>query len=440
MKGEKMKSLKSVFIFVISVIIILQVLLIESITAQPQFGIGANGGFAKPYSDYPKTGLALSGGVLGRYLLSDRFNLSLGVGFSRLTDENDEFMSYLNQVDLMANFNLLPEGVFIPYVSVGMGAFSFQYFSHSKPAGYVYTRIPTMTKENQGETFYDGSFIIGGGMDLFVSPKIAITALADYRFTTGDDIDGFNNQDTKGSKDGYLNARFGLTYYLGERRAARTDDDLLALERVEFGEVEDDILSQLESGNTFPSLESQPDVSSLQSRYNELNQNIESKQSEINELQKDLSFKDQRISDLEKELQSGGGSLRAGAYSSAGSFSDNYQQALQTYYSRNYMDAINLFQQLKNSYPNHKLASNCDYWIGESYFGLANYKMAIQAFQNVFSHSFSYKKDDATLMLGRCYMKLNDYENARNYLQELLNKYPDSEYVGKAKEWLNRIG
>ena len=57
-----------------------------------------------------------------------------------------------------------------------------------------------------------------------------------------------------------------------------------------------------------------------------------------------------------------------------------------------------------------------------------------------FIHSFSYKKDDATLMLGRCYMKMNDFETARNYLQELLNKYPDSEYVGKAKEWLNRIG
>ena len=438
-----MKSLKCFFIFVISVMLLTQILLIESATAQPRFGIGANGGFAKPFNDYPHTSLALSGGVLGRYILSDRFNLSLGVGFSRLTDENTEFLSYLNQVDLKANFNLLPEGVFIPYVSLGMGAFSFQYFSQSKPAGYEYTRIPTTSEANEGETFYDGSFIIGGGVDLFVTPKIAITALADYRFTTGDDIDGFNNQDTKGSKDGYLNARFGLTYYLGERGAAQMDEDLLALERVEFGEVEDDILSQLESGDAFPSMENQPGggAPALQSRYNELNQNIELKQREINDLQQDLGYKDQKIADLENELQKGGGSLRAGAFSSAtGSFSDNYQQALQVYYAKNYMDAINHFQDLKNRFPDHKLASNCDYWIGECYFGMANYKMAIQAFQNVFTHSFSYKKDDATLMLGRCYMKLNDYENARNFLQELLNKYPDSEYVGKAKEWLNRIG
>ena len=69
MKGEKMTSLKCFFIFVISVMILLQILLIESVTAQPRFGIGANGGIAKPFSDYPKTGLALSGGVLEYNLL-----------------------------------------------------------------------------------------------------------------------------------------------------------------------------------------------------------------------------------------------------------------------------------------------------------------------------------------------------------------------------------
>jgi len=439
-----MKFLKIVFIFVISVLMIVQILLVESVFAQPQFGIGANGGFALPYTDYPQSAIALSGGVLGRYLFSDRFNLSLGIGFSRLTDNNDEYMSYLNQVDLMANFNLIPEGIFIPYLSAGLGAFSFQYFPHTnKPAEYQYTRIPN-TGITQGENYYDGSFIIGGGVDLFVSPQVAITALADYRFTTGDDLDGFNNQDSKGSKDGYLNARFGLTYYLGQRRAGRGEEDLLALQRVEFGEVEDDILRQLESGDNLPSLDNQltgpGSQSALQSRYQELTQNIDEKQREITELQQNLSFKDQRIADLENEIQKGGGSIRAGAYSSTGSFSDDYQNALQTYYAKNYMTAINLFQDLKNRFPNHKLTSNCDYWTGESYFGLANYKMAIQAFQNVFTHSFSYKKDDATLMLGRCYMKMNDFETARNYLQELLNKYPDSEYVGKAKEWLNRIG
>ncbi|HPG40929.1 MAG TPA: tetratricopeptide repeat protein [bacterium] len=439
-----MSKLKIVVVITVTVLMISQFVFSTNATAQPKFGIGAVGGFSHPFCDYPKAGNALSGGAIGRYLMSDRFNLSLGIGFSRLADENSEFTSFLNSIDLMANFNLVSTGSFIPYASIGLGAFSFEYYNYPKNFPLVNgiptpTRIPNGVKS--GSTFYDGSLILGAGVDLFVSPQVALTALADYRFTMGDDIDGINNADLSGSKDGYLNARFGLTYYMGQRSARQqSDDDLLALEQVEFSEVEDDILAQLESGDDFSS--TPLPQTTLQTRYQELSQNINAKQQEINSLQQDLSFKDQRIADLEKELQTSGGSTRGGVYSSAGSgsFSNDYQNALQVYYTKDFSKAIGMFQDLKKRFPDHKLISNCDYWIGESYFAMADYKMAIQSFQNVFTHSFSYKKDDATLMLGRCYMKINDYNNARTMLQDLINKYPDSEYIGKAKEWLSRIG
>lgn len=438
-----MKKLKIIVVFTVTVLMLTQFIFATTATAQSKFGVGAAAGIAHPFCDYPETGNALSGGAFGRYLISDRFNLSLGVGFSRLTDVNNEFKTFLNSVDLMANFNLIPTGNFIPYASVGLGAFSFEYYKY--PNNYPLVngvKTPTRTSNfPSGDTYYDGSFILGGGVDLFVSPQVAISAMADYRFTMGDDIDGVNNSAIKGSKDGYLNARFGFTYFLGQRSSREQyDDDLLAFEQLEFGEVEDDIFSQLEAEDSF-SDRSQPQ-GALQTRYQELTSSINTKQQEINSLQQDLSFKDQRISDLEKELQSSGGSTRGGVYSSAGSgsFSNDYQSALQTYYAKDFSRAIGMFQDLKNRFPDHKLASNCDYWIGESYFAMADYRMAIQSFQNVFSHSFSYKKDDATLMLGRCYMRINDYDNARTMLQELINKYPDSEYIGKAKEWLSRIG
>ena len=49
------------------------------------------------------------------------------------------------------------------------------------------------------------------------------------------------------------------------------------------------------------------------------------------------------------------------------------------------------------------------------------------------------KKDDATLMLGRCYTNLGDSATARTYFQNVIDEYPDSEYVEKAREWLSRI-
>ena len=71
---------------------------------------------------------------------------------------------------------------------------------------------------------------------------------------------------------------------------------------------------------------------------------------------------------------------------------------------------------------------------------MSDFSRASDAFQNVFDYHLSYKKDDATLMLGRCYQKMQDTDTARRYFQEVIDVYPSSEYVGKAKEWLDRIG
>ncbi len=101
----------------------------------------------------------------------------------------------------------------------------------------------------------------------------------------------------------------------------------------------------------------------------------------------------------------------------SGKFSVDYEQALRLFYARDYSNAIQVWDILHTQYPNYKLTSNCQYWIGEAYFGLGQYENAVKAFQNVFNYDFSYKKDDATLMLGRSYLKLGDVARARSYFQ-----------------------
>jgi len=120
----------------------------------------------------------------------------------------------------------------------------------------------------------------------------------------------------------------------------------------------------------------------------------------------------------------------------ASSFSDRYQEALQNYRSRNYREAVQKFEALLAVNTKHLLSDNCQYWIGESYYGLGNYQQAIVAFEKVFSFAKSNKDDAAQLKLGLCYIRLKDREGAGKEFQKLIDSYPTSEYVSIAKRFL----
>ena len=79
------------------------------------------------------------------------------------------------------------------------------------------------------------------------------------------------------------------------------------------------------------------------------------------------------------------------------------------------------------------------YWIGECYNALGDYAKAIVAFNRVMEYRSSYKFDDALIMTGVVSMKMGDNENAKQKFQELVNRYPDSEYAPKAMRYLGRL-
>lgn len=124
----------------------------------------------------------------------------------------------------------------------------------------------------------------------------------------------------------------------------------------------------------------------------------------------------------------------------AASFQDRYEEARQDYLARRYREAIQKFEALLAADTNHPLSDNCQYWIGESYYGLGNYQQAIIAFEKVFSFRRSNKDDDSQLKLGICYLRLNDRERARIEFQKLIDNYPTSEYVSMAQRYLSQIG
>jgi len=120
-------------------------------------------------------------------------------------------------------------------------------------------------------------------------------------------------------------------------------------------------------------------------------------------------------------------------------FSDKYDTALKLFYSEQYNESIKILSELKQKFPSHSFAVNCQYWIGECYFGLKDFQIALDTFQKVLAFGESNKSDDTIMMIGRCYYKMNDKINAKFYFNKLLLEYPTSEYVSKARLHISRL-
>ena len=118
------------------------------------------------------------------------------------------------------------------------------------------------------------------------------------------------------------------------------------------------------------------------------------------------------------------------------SYREKYLQALSLHQNNQNEDSIDLFRQLIAEDMKNKLADNAQYWIGECYYSLKNYQRAIIEFEKVFSFPDSNKNDDAQFKLGLCYVAIGNREKAREEFQRLIDYFPNSEYVTRAKQFL----
>jgi TolA-binding protein len=118
------------------------------------------------------------------------------------------------------------------------------------------------------------------------------------------------------------------------------------------------------------------------------------------------------------------------------SYVNRYQKALSYYNSNQPEKAITIFRQLISEDRNHDLADNSQYWIGECYYSMDQYQQAITEFQSVFSFPNTNKADDAQFKIGLCYAVLGSEKKSVEEFQKLIDYFPDSEYVEKAKQFL----
>lgn len=106
-----------------------------------------------------------------------------------------------------------------------------------------------------------------------------------------------------------------------------------------------------------------------------------------------------------------------------------YKDALNKFYYQRYSEAIEIFERLLMENPQHELAGNVQYWVGESYYALRQYKKAYNAFNMVFNTNAFDKYDDTQLKLGFCYFKMGKMRSAIQEFQNLITFYPNSEHV-----------
>ena len=257
---------------------------------------------------------------------------------------------------------------------------------------------------------------------------------------------------------------FGLIWFMGCATTGNTTqaetevddvadiDELLGLtdsrgaEGEEDKEIsEDDVLRLLgvqeESEPAIPQQRTVDNKSSLENQVRQLEGERNALDQKEQELRNKVTRQESTIADLQKQPARGVESIQTKTASTDGvsTFRVLYQEAYQSYMSRRYRESIQKFEDLLGTNSKHTLSDNCQYWIGESYYGLGNYQQAIVAFQKVFSFTNTNKDTDAQLKLGLCFMKLKDYEKAKLEFQKLIDNYPTSDLVSSARRFMAQL-
>ncbi len=402
-----------------------------------KLGLGFNLGGQLIYGDGDYKGgfgIGLEGYL--KYKMSERFHVISALGYGELSDgtfhlDKSNFTTNMITLDVKGSFNLTLNKPFQPFLYLGVGAFNFQ-------------------NDVYDERYNDFSVFIGGGFEYKINPFVGLTAYADYRYTTSEALDnrGGNDDPFKfAANDGYLNVRGGFTYYFKAQPGAESPKVLA--ERAPLDEIEGTAGEDKELDALIEGIENYQEASSadfnmeeyirLKSKVDQLSDAVRGKEMEIDELKTQLESRKQKFTDLQQRMRSKGGALETSMNMDVSDFPVSYEEALENFYAREFDAAIYMFTNLIAAYPDHRLANNCQYWIGECHFGKGEYDSAIEALNKVFDYESPVKKDDALLMLGRSYMKQNNLQLAKTMFDRLLSEYPDSEYANHAGKYVSGL-
>ncbi|GBD94149.1 tol-pal system protein YbgF [bacterium BMS3Abin05] len=408
---------------------------------QRKYGIGIDSGFQRVQGGSAINYFSAVYGLYGVYNLSPQYSVHLRASYGKLTSNNGgSFWSSITPLEAFFSYKFLRTPTFEPALHLGAAVYRF-------------------TNQNYApKHYFDGAVFPGIDLQYYPLPNISVLFSADYKITTGKSLDNVPNV-----RDGYMVFRGGLTYYWMKESAKKKFRP-----KRRTRPPGKQVVSKNTSSSTQVSTVNEEDVYlktvELKSTIDDLQQQLKLKNAQINELKVLLNIKkekisvlDDKINNLQNQLASGktypsraqnrkvrndfftAKNTAAGSHPAIRNFRLTYRRALQEFNSRKYTAAIEQFSLLIQSNPNHPLASNCYYWIGESYYALKNYQKAEKALKDVLAFTKSYKKEPALLMLGLSYLRMGERVKAKEQFQALIQKYPTSPYSKKARLYLSKI-
>lgn len=159
--------------------------------------------------------------------------------------------------------------------------------------------------------------------------------------------------------------------------------------------------------------------------------------------------------DLDRRLQSLEGASRgavpsepvgqAGAPSVAGSGSGDdaragYERAFRFLQEGRYPAAIDAFKAYLKAHPGGPFADNAQYWLGEAYYVTRDYRTALAEFNRVRElFPDSRKLPDAMLKTGYVHYELEQWDDARRVLTEVVERVPGTTIARLAEQRLQRM-
>ena len=385
--------------------------------------LGGHRGFGPSTSSFP---MGIGFEALLSYKLNDKITLTGLSGYRPIREKYKQsskvFANKLAFSDLLVEYDIANTSYGNPFISTGMGLYSIGFIA---------------AKNDRLQLGIEGAF--GAGFRTFLTPQMELKTSLTQKFTS----DGIRTEKHKS----YFTSTIGLTYYL-KKRTPLDDENLFSNEDVENMPLESDLgvtPSQLvDYSRSLDSNEEFQDLLNAENPPAEI-QEYKRLQERVNTLIELISQKDTEITNLKQFIvsQDSGSTNAAAAYDSDADaqveFTYAYEDGLYKFYSRRFTDAIEIFNSLVENYPNHYLASNCYYWLGEAYFSIQDYSQSVLSLERVLEVPTAIKRDDALYMMGRAYQELHQPEKAREAFGRVINEYPRSEFVSKSLEILSNL-
>jgi tol-pal system protein YbgF len=117
-----------------------------------------------------------------------------------------------------------------------------------------------------------------------------------------------------------------------------------------------------------------------------------------------------------------------------------YKDAYELLKAGKHDEAARGFRELVQRAPDHDLADNAQYWLGECFYARKLYLEAMPEFRLVTSrYPLGNKAPDALLKLGYCLLALGDAQKGREILKQVPETYPNTEAARLAQVRLTEL-